>query len=225
MAKNNAEENMAEENKTEEKAAEQRGSAPDGYEPLTVTYERLRACENSAELDEFAMRELPDRSDAAAFSRATALLEAVAGNSHTSVEKRIYLAKNMGFPNILVKLSQDADPQVRAAVASNEEVKNWLVGRLTKDESAQVRSAALRNKQTSWKMRLEGAQNEETDAETLDFLASFGAGDDEKDCVQAIMVRRAVALNKNVSARTLEKMSADKASDVVKAVESRKNNE
>lgn len=48
------------------------------FEPLTATYERLRHSDDSAALSEFARRPLPDRSDQAAFSRATALLEAVA---------------------------------------------------------------------------------------------------------------------------------------------------
>ena len=74
------------------------------FEPLTATYERLRHSTDSAELSEFARRPLPDRSDQAAFSRATALLEAVAGNRHTPLEDRIMLAETMPFPNILVKL-------------------------------------------------------------------------------------------------------------------------
>ena len=45
------------------------------------------------------------------------------------------LAETMPFPNILVKLSTDPSPDVRRAVAANEDDKNWLVGRLTKDES------------------------------------------------------------------------------------------
>ncbi len=58
-------------------------AAPVDFEPLTATYERLRHSTDPAELSEFARRPLPDRADQAAFSRATALLEAVAGNPHT----------------------------------------------------------------------------------------------------------------------------------------------
>lgn len=131
---------------------------PSDFEPLTATYERLRHSTDAAELSEFARRPLPDRSEQAAFSRATALLEAVAGNAHTPLEDRVFLAETMPFPNILVKLSTDESVEVRKAVAGNANDKNWLVGRLTKDESLEVRDVALRNKQTSWKMRLEGAQ-------------------------------------------------------------------
>lgn len=58
-------------------AASQGGDANGAaFEPLTASYERLRHSTDSAELSEFARRPLPDRSDQAAFSRATALLEA-----------------------------------------------------------------------------------------------------------------------------------------------------
>ncbi len=69
---------------------------------LTETYERLRHSTDEAELHEFARRPLPDRADQAAFSRATALLEAVAGNQHTPLEDRVFLAQTMPFPNVLV---------------------------------------------------------------------------------------------------------------------------
>ena len=144
------------------------------FEALTTVYERLRHSTDAAELSEFARRPLPDKSDQAGYSRATALLEAVAGNPHTPLEDRIALAQTMPFPNILVKLAQDESVEVRKAVAANEQDKNWLVGRLTKDESAEVREIALRNARTSWKMRLEGAQDPRTSPETLAFLAEFG---------------------------------------------------
>ena len=85
------------------------------YEPLTAVYEHLRHSSDSKELHEFAIKELPDRSDQAGFSRATALLEAVAGNSNTPEEDRVRLATVMPFPNILVKLSQDESSNVRLA--------------------------------------------------------------------------------------------------------------
>lgn len=128
--------------------AAQSGEFDENSATLNEMYDHLRHSVDSAELDAFASRPLPDPKDAAAFSRATALLEAVAGNLHTSVATRVALARDMKFPNILVKLSEDPDPTVRAAVAANEEDKNWLVGRLTKDPEVFVREAALRNKQT-----------------------------------------------------------------------------
>ena len=72
-------------------------AAPVDFEPLTATYERLRHSTDPAELSEFARRPLPDRADQAAFSRATALLEAVAGNPHTPVADRVFLADTMPF--------------------------------------------------------------------------------------------------------------------------------
>lgn len=187
----------------------------DSYNPLTAVYERLRHSTNSKELHEFAIKELPDRSDQAGFSRATALLEAVAGNANTPEEDRVHLATVMPFPNILVKLSQDESSKVRLAVAKNKNAKNWLVGRLTKDSCAEVRDAALCNPRTSWKMRLEGAQTDGIDAQTLDYLASLGASEQDDDSpVLSAMVRRAVALNPGVSQPTLVALSKDKDSDV-----------
>ncbi|MDK7192141.1 AbrB family transcriptional regulator [Bifidobacterium sp. UMB1197] len=187
----------------------------DSYNPLTAVYERLRHSTNSKELHEFAIKELPDRSDQAGFSRATALLEAVAGNANTPEEDRVHLATVMPFPNILVKLSQDESSKVRLAVAKNKNAKNWLVGRLTKDSCAEVRDAALCNPRTSWKMRLEGAQTDGIDAKTLDYLASLGASEQDDDSpVLSAMVRRAVALNPGVSQPTLVALSKDKDSDV-----------
>ena len=109
------------------------------FEPLTATYERLRHSTDPAELSEFARRPLPDRADQAAFSRATALLEAVAGNPHTPVADRVFLADTMPFPNVLVKLSEDPEPSVRQAVAANGDDKNWLVGRLTRPGNAELK--------------------------------------------------------------------------------------
>jgi hypothetical protein len=195
---------------------------PDDFEPLTDSYERLRHSHDSAELSEFARRPLPDRANQAAFSRATALLEAVAGNPSTPVEDRVYLAQTMPFPNVLVKLSVDPAPEVRRAVAGNADDKNWLVGRLTKDEDVEVRDIALRNGRTSWKMRLEGAQNPQTSAETLDFLAQLGVElEPDASDVLASMVRRAVALNPQCAQPTLERLAADSSPQVAKAARSR----
>lgn len=192
------------------------------YEPLTAIYEHLRHSDDSQELHEFATRQLPDRGNQAAFSRATALLEAVAGNANTPEEDRIYLASTMPFPNILVKLSEDKSDKVRLAVAKNHNVKNWLVGRLTKDNCAAVRDAALCNPKTSWKMRLEGAQTNGVSASTLDYLASLGVTvQEDAPVVLAAMVRRAVALNAGVAPQTLKNLCNDKASDVAIAAKSR----
>ena len=193
---------------------------PSDFEPLTATYERLRHSTDAAELSEFARRPLPDRSEQAAFSRATALLEAVAGNAHTPLEDRVFLAETMPFPNILVKLSTDESVEVRKAVAGNANDKNWLVGRLTKDESLEVRDVALRNKQTSWKMRLEGAQDPGMDSTALVFLGSLGVDvEPNAPAVLASMVRRAVALNPNTSDQMLEKLAQDASGEVKRAAE------
>lgn len=200
----------------------QQDAPPEDFEPLTVTYERLRHSEDADELHEFARRPLPDRSEQAAFSRATALLEAVAGNNHTPLDDRIFLAQTMPFPNVLVKLSQDEDARVRQAVASNEDDKNWLVGRLTKDADPTVRDTALRNPQTSWKMRMEGAQNPQMSVEVLEFLGSLGVEIEPKaPAVLAAMVRRAVALNPNTPRKLLECLSQDENSDVSTAAQRR----
>ncbi|WEV66625.1 AbrB family transcriptional regulator [Bifidobacterium sp. ESL0764] len=197
-------------------------AADTDFEPLTDTYEELRHTEDSAELSAAARKPLPDRSDQAAFSRATALLEAVAGNQHTPLEDRVFLAETMPFPNILVKLSEDGNDEVRKAVAANADDKNWLVGRLTKDKVGEVREAALRNPQTSWKMRLEGAENPETTADTLDFLAKLGVESEQKaPAVLSAMVRRAVALNPNCGQATLGRLAQDASRDVAHAAASR----
>lgn len=190
---------------------------PDDFEPLTVTYERLRHSSDPAELSSFARTPLPDRADQAAFSRATALLEAVAGNEHTPVEDRIFLGETMPFPNILVKLSSDPVADVRKAVAGNKADKNWLVGRLTKDPVPEVRDAALLNPRTSWKMRLEGAQNPDVDAETLDFLGKLGAElEPDAPGVLASMVRRAVAGNPNTTPETRARLAQDPSGEVAR---------
>ena len=204
------------------KSAESIESAKD-FEPLTVTYERLRHSTDAAELSEFARRQLPDRDDQAAFSRATALLEAVGGNPNTPLEDRVFLAETMPFPNVLVKLAKDPEASVRKAVAGNTDDKNWLVGRLTKDPVPEVRDAALRNKRTSWKMRLEGAQSPDSDAQILDFLATLGTElEPDAPKVLSSMVRRAVALNPNVSMQTLAKLEGDPSLEVRHAVEKRR---
>ncbi|GAA6123883.1 AbrB family transcriptional regulator [Bifidobacterium psychraerophilum] len=189
-------------------------------ETLSVSYERLRHSIDSAELSDAARAQLPDSSDQSAFSRATALLEAVAGNQHTPIEDRVYLAEHMPFPNVLVKLSHDPEVEVRRAVAANVSDKNWLVGNLTKDDDARVRAAALINPQTSWKMRLEGAQSNQTDSDTLDVLGRLGV-DTEADApvVLAAMVRRAVALNPNTSQTMLRTLAQDVHGDVAKAAQ------
>lgn len=211
---------MTNSQKQTEPLSPHQGGADEGgpHEALTVSYERLRHSTDPDELHEFARHPLPDRSDQAAFSRFTALLEAVAGNVHTPVEDRIFLAETMPFPNILVKLSQDAESRVRQAVASNKADKNWLAGLLTKDSDSQVRAAALVNPVTSWKMRLEGAQSQGTDASTLDFLGSLGITI-EQDAPEILssMVRRAVALNPNTGEDRIRVLASDPKPEVSKA--------
>ena len=198
------------------------GEDRNSHEALTVFYERLRHSTDSEELHEFARRPLPDRSDQAAFSRFTALLEAVAGNDHTPVDDRVFLAETMPFPNILVKLSKDADPKVRQAVASNRDDKNWLAGILTKDENPEVRAAALTNPMTSWKMRLEGAQASTTDVDTLDYLGGLGTSTEEgAPVILASMVRRAVALNPNTRMETVKTLAQDDRVEVANAARQR----
>ena len=102
---------------------------------------------------------------------------------------------------------------MRQAVAANGDDKNWLVGRLTKDPVPAVRDTALKNKRTSWKMRLEGAQDPTADAETLDFLGVLGTESEEgAPAVLSSMVRRAVALNPNTSEAMLAKWPRPSAS-------------
>lgn len=217
------EESTASTEGTESAKSAERNEIAKDFEPLTVTYERLRHSTDSAELSEFARRPLPDRDDQAAFSRATALLEAVGGNPNTPLEDRVFLAETMPFPNVLVKLAKDPEASVRKAVAGNTDDKNWLVGRLTKDPVPEVRDAALRNKRTSWKMRLEGAQSPGSDAQILDFLATLGTElEPDAPKVLSSMVRRAVALNPNVSMQTLAKLEGDPSPEVRHAVEKRR---
>lgn len=103
-------------------------------------------------------------------------------------------------------------------MAANEDDKNWLVGRLTKDEVPEVRDAALRNKRTSWKMRLEGAQNTDLDADTLDVLSRLGVSEESgAPAILATMVRRAVALNPGTSRETLDRLRDDPSPEVAKA--------
>lgn len=187
-------------------------------EPLTAEYEFLRHTDDVAELSKRCHTPLPPESEAAAFSRATALLEAVAGNMKTPVEDRVYLAETMPYPNILVKLSTDPESVVRAAVAANTSSKDWLVGRLTKDEDAEVRAKALVNPVTSWRMRMEGAQDTRTKLETLHYLARLGTEEDSKaPMVLAAMVRRAVAENPNIDDETLATLAQDAVPDVADA--------
>ncbi|MFT8592370.1 MAG: AbrB family transcriptional regulator [Bifidobacterium sp.] len=190
----------------------------EAQETLNVSYERLRHSTDSTELSDMAHAPLPDSSDQAAFSRSTALLEAVAGNPNTPVEDRVFLAERMPFPNVLVKLSTDSEADVRAAVAGNASDKNWLVGRLAKDADARVRSAALQNPQASWRIRLEGAQTQDLDAQTLAYLATLGTENEgDAPVILATMVRQAVAQNSGTDERTLRTLSEDSQAEVAGA--------
>lgn len=190
------------------------------HESLTTEYEFLRHTDDAEELSRRCHTPLPDPSDAAAFSRATALLEAVAGNMNTPEEDRIFLASTMPYPNILVKLSTDPLASVREAVASNTDSKDWLVGRLTKDADEQVRAYALMNPVTTWRMRMEGAEDERTDVEVLRFLSTLGTEEDSKaPRVLAAMVRRAVAQNPNTDMDTVNTLADDSVPDVAHAAQ------
>lgn len=182
--------------KTNQKADQAAHVSDQPHTTLTDEYEKLRHSTDSKALSAYAHVPLPPKSDQAAYSRQTALLEAVAGNLYTPVEDRQYLAEVMPFPNVLVKLESDPEPSVRKAVAANKADKNWLVGLLAKDENQDVRTAALTNPRVSWKMRLEGAQDGNSSVEALKFLAQLGITI-EKDAnpILAAMVRHAVALN------------------------------
>lgn len=187
---------------------------------LTEMYEELRHCENSDVLSKKAHEPLPSRNEGALFSRAATLLEAVAGNTHTPIEDRIFLATNIPFPNVLVTLAKDPESSVREAVAKNPDVKNYVVGRLTKDESVKVRTAALLNPQTSWKMRLDGAMDPQTTPQTLEFFSHMGTEEKEGEPkVLAAMVRRAVALNPSTPAEVRERLAKDESREVRNAVE------
>lgn len=192
-------------------------------ETLTQAYERLRHSTDSVELSRLAREPLPDKADAAAFSRATSLLEAVGGNQATPLEDRQYLAETMPYPNILVKLSEDPDPSVRRRVAANEADKSWLVGRLAKDSDQAVRTAALLNPRTSWKIRLEGAEDPDSSVEALKFLSRLGSEINVKDTetVLASMVRLAVAVNPTSPEELARHLAADASPEVAHAARKR----
>ena len=83
-----------------------------------------------------------------------------------------------------------------------------------------MRDVALRNKQTSWKMRLEGAQDPGMDSTALDFLGSLGVDvEPNAPALLASMVRRADALNPNTSDQMLEKLAQDASGEVKRAAE------
>lgn len=213
---------MAEETDKQQAQAADTGSATKKHVALTDEYEMLRHSTDSDLLSKRAHEDLPPRTDQAAYSRQTALLEAVAGNLHTPIADRVYLAKVMPFPNILVKLASDPRPEVRAAVAGNENDKNWLVGRLAKDEDQNVRTAAMLNPRTSWKMRLEGAQDPSNSVEALSFLATLGrTNEPDALVVLAGMVRRAVALNPSTPKDVVDSLLDDPVPDVAHAARER----
>ena len=99
---------MSDENEQHENDSQADASNADetvDFEPLTATYERFRP--HSTDTSHCIKRVRCDvrcRTGATRrrSPRATALLEAVAGNAHTLVEDRVFLAETMPFPNILV---------------------------------------------------------------------------------------------------------------------------
>lgn len=190
----------------------------DTEETLTHAYERLRHCEDPKLLHEEARRPLPDASDLAAYSRATALLEAVAGNAYTPIPDREFLAETMPFPNVLVKLSQDPEVSVRSRVAANKKSKNWLISRLCCDENQDIRTFALLNPNCTWKRRLDGAEDPGTSVRALEFLSRVGVkelGDAPR--ILTSMIRRGVALNPSTPTEIVKELEHDSSEEVSRA--------
>ena len=74
------------------------------------------------------------------------------------------------------------------------------------------------NSVTTWRMRMEGAQDSRTPASVLAHLGALGTEEDSKSpAVLAAMVRRAVAQNPNVDDETLRVLVADNVPDVAVA--------
>ncbi len=131
-----------------------------GLRLLTATYERLRHSTDPAELSEFARRPLPDRADQAAFSRATATFGGCGRQPAHPGGRSCVPRRHHAVPE---RIGQNS-PKTRIVRASSRGRQRGrqeigLVGRLTKDPVPAVRDTALKNKRTSWKMRLEGAQD------------------------------------------------------------------
>ena len=191
---------------------------------LTDDYERIRKSTNTQELSLLA-REKMDKEEVGdeEFAIKSALLEAVAANPLTPLEDRVYLASSSSFPNILVRLSQDKDSGVRQAVAANPASKNWLLSKLAKDEDESVREAALKNPTSSWKAKLEAAQDPSSSPALLGFLSGLGkdAPEGSKEFVLSSMVRSSVARNPSCPHELLSSMAQDSSPEVASAASKR----
>ncbi|MBR6439868.1 MAG: AbrB family transcriptional regulator [Aeriscardovia sp.] len=191
---------------------------------LTDDYERIRKSTDSQELSRLA-REKVSKEEVGEeeFAIKSALLEAVAANPSTPLEDRIYMASSSSFPNILVRLSRDADPGVRRAVAANTASKNWLLSKLAKDGEREVREAALENPKSSWKAKLDGAQDPSSSPELLCFLSQVGkdAPEGGRDFVLASMIRSSVARNSSCPPDVLSSLAEDPSPEVAKAASRR----
>ena len=89
-------------------------------------------------------------------------------------------------------------------------------------ETLTVTYERLRNHQTSWKMRLEGAQDPRTDPEVLEYLGTLGAEEGSEDnAILSAMVRRAVALNPNAPDTLVRALAHDGNDDVSHAAQKR----
>ena len=198
-------------------------AAPVDFEPLTATYERLRHSTDPAELSEFARRPLPDRADQAAFSRATALFGGCGRQPAHPGGRSCVPRRHHAVPERIGQTLR-RPRTVRASSRGRQRGRQELAGRPSDQGPVPaVRDTALKNKRTSWKMRLEGAQDPTADAETLDFLGVLGTESEEgAPAVLSSMVRRAVALNPNTSEAMLAKLANDPSAEVRHAVESRR---
>ncbi|MBR4399583.1 MAG: AbrB family transcriptional regulator [Aeriscardovia sp.] len=191
---------------------------------LTDEYERIRHSGDSEELSRIARESLKkEEVGEEEFAVRSALLEAVAANPATPKEDRLYLALSSSFPNILVRLSSDGDFEVREAVAANPASKNWLLSKLAKDEEARVREAALENPNSSWKAKLDAAQDPSSSPSLLRFLSGIGGGSAEgtKEFVLSSMIRSSVARNPNCPRDVLAALAGDISPEVRKMAEKR----
>ena len=191
---------------------------------LTDEYERIRHSSDSEELSRIARESLKkEEVGEEEFAIRSALLEAVAANPATPKEDRIYLASSSSFPNILVRLSTDKDFEVRMAVAANPASKNWLLSKLAGDEEEKVQEAALKNPNSSWKAKLDAAQNPLSSPSLLCFLSEIGKESEEgtKDFVLSSMVRSSAVQNPSLPREALERLAKDKSAEVRKMAEKR----
>ena len=191
---------------------------------LTDEYERLRHSTDSEELSRIAREELKkEEVGEEEFAIRSALLEAVAANKLTPKVDRIYLASASSFPNILVRLSTDEDCEVRKAVAANKSSKNWLLSKLAKDEDEKVREEAIKNPNSSWKAKLDAAQNPLSSPRLLRFLSEIGkeSAEGTREFVLSSMVRSSAARNPNCPQDALHSLMEDNSPEVRKAAEKR----